>query len=43
LGEDIKKPEKRPVDYIEIFEYLMKIKEWFIYLICGFCPINLIL
>jgi 3-hydroxyisobutyrate dehydrogenase-like beta-hydroxyacid dehydrogenase len=27
LGEDIKKPEKRPVDYIEIFEYLMKIKE----------------
>jgi 3-hydroxyisobutyrate dehydrogenase-like beta-hydroxyacid dehydrogenase len=27
LGENIKKPEKRPTDYNEIFEYLMKIKE----------------
>jgi hypothetical protein len=29
LGENIKKPEKRPTDYNEIFEYLIKIKEWF--------------
>jgi hypothetical protein len=42
LGEDIKKPEKRPVEYNEIFEYLMKIKEWFVYVICGFCPLKLI-
>jgi 3-hydroxyisobutyrate dehydrogenase-like beta-hydroxyacid dehydrogenase len=27
LGENIKKPEKRPTDYNEIFEYLIKIKE----------------
>jgi 3-hydroxyisobutyrate dehydrogenase-like beta-hydroxyacid dehydrogenase len=27
LGENIKKPEKRPTDYKEIFEYLLKIKE----------------
>jgi 3-hydroxyisobutyrate dehydrogenase-like beta-hydroxyacid dehydrogenase len=27
LGENIEKPEKRPADYNEIFEYLMKIRE----------------
>ncbi len=27
LGENIKKPEKRPANYNEIFEYLMKIRE----------------
>jgi len=27
LGENIKKPEKRPAEYNEIFDYLMKIKE----------------
>ena len=35
LDENIKKPEKRPADYREIFEYLMKIKEWNLLLAVG--------